>query len=115
MEDFSVAQIQEDQLLNSQKISPLFSLLNNDSNEWDIMLTTLNGSMEDGHSFSIGNGSWNGSSENEQDLYVPYEQRPETYIVPVLFFIIFVIGVLGNGTLIAIFIRHRTMRTIPNL
>lgn len=46
--------------------------------------------------------------------YTPYSQRAETYIVPVLFFIIFVVGVLGNGTLVIIFLRHRAMRNVPN-
>ncbi|KAJ3645422.1 hypothetical protein Zmor_023081 [Zophobas morio] len=46
--------------------------------------------------------------------YTPYPQRPETYIVPVVFFIIFVVGVLGNGTLVIIFLRHRAMRNVPN-
>ncbi|XP_025836439.1 neuropeptide CCHamide-1 receptor [Agrilus planipennis] len=46
--------------------------------------------------------------------YIPYRERPETYFVPVLFFLIFVIGVLGNGTLVVIFMRHRNMRNIPN-
>ncbi|VEN36593.1 unnamed protein product [Callosobruchus maculatus] len=46
--------------------------------------------------------------------YTPYDQRPETYIVPILFFIIFVVGVLGNGTLVIIFLRHRAMRNVPN-
>lgn len=46
--------------------------------------------------------------------YTPYSERPETYIVPVLFFIIFVVGVLGNGTLVVIFLRHRAMRNVPN-
>ncbi|XP_021957121.1 neuropeptide CCHamide-1 receptor isoform X2 [Folsomia candida] len=47
--------------------------------------------------------------------YVPYSARPETYIVPILFAIIFVIGVMGNGTLIGIFVKHRTMRNVPNM
>lgn len=46
--------------------------------------------------------------------YVPYEERPETYIVTVLFAIIFIVGVMGNGTLVIIFFRHRAMRNIPN-
>ncbi|XP_044758875.1 neuropeptide CCHamide-2 receptor-like [Coccinella septempunctata] len=46
--------------------------------------------------------------------YTPYNQRPETYIVPVLFFIIFVLGTLGNGTLVVIFMKHRAMRNVPN-
>lgn len=58
--------------------------------------------------------SFNSSSPNETFDYVPYEQRPETYIVPTLFAVIFVVGVLGNGTLILIFARHRRMRNVPN-
>uniref|UniRef100_A0A1B0CDV9 G-protein coupled receptors family 1 profile domain-containing protein n=2 Tax=Lutzomyia longipalpis TaxID=7200 RepID=A0A1B0CDV9_LUTLO len=38
----------------------------------------------------------------------------KTYIVPVIFFIIFIVGILGNGTLVIIFIRHRNMRNVPN-
>ena len=33
----------------------------------------------------------------EADGYVAYSERPETYIVPVLFGIVFLIGVTGNG------------------
>lgn len=46
--------------------------------------------------------------------YTPYEYRPETYIIPILFAIIFIVGVLGNGTLVIVFLRHRTMRNVPN-
>lgn len=46
--------------------------------------------------------------------YTPYEQRLATYIVPVIFALIFIIGVLGNGCLILIFFRHRAMRNVPN-
>lgn len=46
--------------------------------------------------------------------YTPVAYRPETYIVPVLFAVIFLIGVLGNGTLVLIFARHRNMRNVPN-
>lgn len=46
--------------------------------------------------------------------YIPYNERPETYFVPVIFFLIFIVGVLGNGTLVIIFLRHRTMRNVPN-
>ncbi|XP_063244269.1 neuropeptide CCHamide-1 receptor-like [Bacillus rossius redtenbacheri] len=46
--------------------------------------------------------------------YSPYTERPETYIVPVVFAVIFIVGVLGNGTLVFIFVRHRNMRTVPN-
>ncbi|GJQ73373.1 hypothetical protein Trydic_g13739 [Trypoxylus dichotomus] len=53
-------------------------------------------------------------TDGEADEYTPYNERPETYIVPVLFFIIFVVGVLGNGTLVIIFLRHKPMRNVPN-
>ncbi|KAL0274989.1 UNVERIFIED_CONTAM: hypothetical protein PYX00_002987 [Menopon gallinae] len=52
---------------------------------------------------------------NETEVsYVSYHHRPETYIVPILFFIIFVVGTLGNGTLIRIFVKHKNMRNVPN-
>lgn len=52
--------------------------------------------------------------EDSDSQYTPYNQRPETYIVPVLFAIIFIVGVLGNGTLVIVFLRHRAMRNVPN-
>lgn len=55
------------------------------------------------------------SKENLTDNeYTPYEDRLETYLVPVLFAIIFIVGVLGNGTLVIIYVRHRGMRNAPN-
>jgi hypothetical protein len=65
---------------------------------------------------------WNSSGQElddvemveEESSYIPYPMRPETYIVPVLFALIFVVGVLGNGTLVFIFIRNRNMRNVPN-
>ena len=48
---------------------------------------------------------------------IPYESyalRPETYMVPIIFGFIFVVGVIGNGTLIIVFLRHRAMRNVPN-
>ncbi|KAH8233572.1 neuropeptide CCHamide-1 receptor [Drosophila bipectinata] len=59
-------------------------------------------------------------AENSSELavtetpYVPYGRRPETYIVPILFALIFVVGVLGNGTLIVVFLSVRQMRNVPN-
>lgn len=46
--------------------------------------------------------------------YTPYGQRLATYIIPAIFALIFIIGVLGNGCLILIFFRHRAMRNVPN-
>ncbi|VVC95658.1 unnamed protein product [Leptidea sinapis] len=51
---------------------------------------------------------------NETEVYLPYSQRVETYVVPILFAFIFIIGVLGNGALVAVFIRHKAMRNVPN-
>lgn len=64
------------------------------------------------------NFSGNGSFDEmglPQDEYVPYNLRPETYIIPVLFGLIFIVGMAGNGTLIVIFLKHRTMRNVPNM
>lgn len=47
--------------------------------------------------------------------YIPYESRPETYIVPFLFLLIFVLGTIGNGTVIYIFYQHKSMRTVANV
>ncbi len=49
------------------------------------------------------------------DLELPLAERPETYFVPVIFSIIFITGVLGNGTLICMFISDRKMRNEPNI
>ena len=53
--------------------------------------------------------------DNDEEKYLPYEKRPETYIVPVIFGIIFLVGVTGNGGLIYILLRHKSMRSIPNI
>lgn len=33
----------------------------------------------------------------ESNGYTPYGERPETYIVPALFGVIFLVGITGNG------------------
>ncbi|XP_013771906.1 neuropeptide CCHamide-1 receptor-like [Limulus polyphemus] len=55
----------------------------------------------------------NNVSFNNSD-YVPYNQRTDTYLVPAVFGVIFLFGVIGNGTLIFTFIKNKTMRTTPN-
>lgn len=52
--------------------------------------------------------------EDEEDQYIPYEQRPETYIVPIVFLLILIVGVAGNGVLVITLLRHANMRNIPN-
>ncbi|XP_034477392.1 neuropeptide CCHamide-2 receptor [Drosophila innubila] len=71
-----------------------------------------NFSLLEGSKTALGGGR-NGSFE-ENSGYVDVWDRPETYIVTVLFTLIFIVGVLGNGTLVIIFFRHRSMRNIPN-
>lgn len=41
--------------------------------------------------------------------------RPEAYAVPVVFAFIFIVGVVGNGTLILTVLKNKTMRNAPNI
>lgn len=61
-----------------------------------------------------GNSSAIDFNNTEDGEYIPYGLRPETYIVPLVFIVVFFVGLLGNGTLVFIFIRNRFMRSIPN-
>lgn len=54
------------------------------------------------------------NDSEEDDGYTPYNERPETYIVPVVFLIILVVGVAGNGALVLTLLRHANMRNVPN-
>ncbi|KAG8337331.1 hypothetical protein J6590_026296 [Homalodisca vitripennis] len=47
--------------------------------------------------------------------HVPNRMRFETYLVPVVLALMFVIGIVGNGTLILIFLRHKNLRNIINI
>lgn len=51
---------------------------------------------------------------NSSEEYRPVSARVETFVMSAVLGLIFIVGVLGNGTLIAIFLRHRGMRNIPN-
>lgn len=64
----------------------------------------------------VANLSWNNNSLNgtPEPLYFPLHERPETYISPIVFFFIFVVGVAGNGTLVFMFIKYPNMRNVPN-
>lgn len=55
------------------------------------------------------------TGHGDSEEFVPYEQRLETYVVPTIFAFIFLVGLLGNGTLILVFIRNRAMRSVPNI
>lgn len=54
------------------------------------------------------------ANESDFDSDWPYAQRLETYIVPVVFGIIFLVGTIGNSLVILIFLRHQSMRSVPN-
>lgn len=51
---------------------------------------------------------------NGSDFYRPVSVRIETFVMSAVLGLIFIVGVVGNGTLVAIFLRHRGMRNIPN-
>ncbi|XP_076060764.1 uncharacterized protein LOC143036836 [Oratosquilla oratoria] len=61
----------------------------------------------------IFNGSFYDQFDNQSKIEedsVPYTYRPETYIIPAVFFLIFVTGAVGNGALIFMFARYRQLR-----
>lgn len=51
---------------------------------------------------------------DEDEKYTPYSDRPETYIVPIIFLLILLIGLTGNGVLALTILRHTNMRNVPN-
>jgi len=58
---------------------------------------------------------WNRSAlSNETFEEAPYE-GPEWLIVPIVFGLIFVVGVVGNSTLIFTVLVNKNMRTTPNV
>lgn len=56
----------------------------------------------------------NDDDEGGED-YTPYGDRPETYIVPIVFLLILLIGLTGNGVLALTILRHSNMRNVPNI
>lgn len=50
----------------------------------------------------------------EELVYTPYSERPETYFVPVIFLLILLIGLIGNTVLALMILRHTNMRNVPN-
>lgn len=47
--------------------------------------------------------------------YTLFHDAPSAYVVPVIFFVIFLVGTVGNGTLIYIVARNKDMRSTPNI
>ena len=56
----------------------------------------------------------NDSASEDDGGYVSYNDRPETFIVPVVFGLIFLVGVVGNASLIWILLRNKNLRSVPN-
>lgn len=54
------------------------------------------------------------NTNDEEEKYTPYSDRPETYIVPIIFLLILLIGLTGNGVLALTILRHTNMRNVPN-
>ncbi|XP_037717347.1 neuropeptide CCHamide-1 receptor [Drosophila subpulchrella] len=82
------------------------AMLATSTTQWPLLLDTGSGTPYSPENFS--------ELAVTETPYVPYGRRPETYIVPILFALIFVVGVLGNGTLIVVFLSVRQMRNVPN-
>ena len=75
---------------------------------------SLSNSGSGSGSSSTAGANFDGYDSDTTFSYVPPMQRPETVFITILFLLIFIVGVLGNGTLVIIFFRHRSMRNIPN-
>jgi len=57
---------------------------------------------------------WNWTAVGNETFEEPYE-GPEWLVVPLIFGLIFVVGVVGNGNLIFTVLVNRNMRTTPNV
>lgn len=95
--------------MESSSSSSTLSTLNASLALWELAMSTT---VQTTSFFDDDNGS--AVTTVTETPYVPYGRRPETYIVPILFALIFVVGVLGNGTLIVVFLSVRQMRNVPN-
>lgn len=78
----------------------------------DLLMLNMTANMTANDGFLFANTSLMPNTTEIE--YTPYQNRPETYIIPILFAFIFIVGVVGNGTLIIVFLRHRAMRNVPN-
>ena len=61
-----------------------------------------------------GANSSNCTTEEEDNESI-FSNMPEAYAVPVVFAVIFIVGVVGNGTLILTVLKNKTMRNAPNI
>lgn len=58
---------------------------------------------------------WNWTSAGNDTYEEPLYEGPEWLVVPLVFGLIFVVGVIGNGTLIFTVLVNKNMRTTPNV
>ncbi|XP_031353932.1 neuropeptide CCHamide-1 receptor-like isoform X2 [Photinus pyralis] len=107
--DFKISRCELNAAQSNLVFSKCSSTMNNETEVTEDSLYCCNTTLSNEY-FNLTTTPPNGTETD----FVPYYERPETYFVPVLFFLIFVLGVIGNGTLVVIFMRHRTMRNVPN-
>lgn len=55
------------------------------------------------------------NAHHSQDSDGLFAKSTEAYVVPIVFSVIFVVGIIGNGTTIFIVLRNKTMRNVPNI
>ena len=80
-----------------------------DGDAWAVPnITNLSVSLEGDNDTFLNDALVNVTAEEEE--YLPYHLRPETYLVPLVFAGIFVTGVVGNGALIFMFLKHPKLR-----
>jgi len=70
--------------------------------------------LEENESISAENGTLE-DVVVDKVCFMPYSMRATTYIVPTLFAFIFLIGVVANGSLVFIYMKYKSMRTVPNM
>ncbi|KAK3591119.1 hypothetical protein CHS0354_035934 [Potamilus streckersoni] len=61
------------------------------------------------------NDNYTNNSSDAKTHISEITESPESVVVPILFTIVFVVGVVGNGTLIFIVLRNKSMRNVPNI
>jgi len=74
--------------------------------------------MEEAH-HHVGGGEavreWNWTSAGNGTVEEEPYEGPEWLVVPLVFGLIFIVGVVGNGTLIFTVLVNKNMRTTPNV
>jgi len=75
----------------------------------------MNGDEAGGRQTSGEDTAWNRSAFGNETLEEPPYEGPEWIVVPLVFGLIFIVGVVGNGTLIFTVLVNKNMRTTPNV